>query len=637
MLLAACVYWLMVSMRSGWLTVPRTRLFTVGMLFLGWAALSVLWSPYQAVSLQWLVSLISYAALLCVVVQLVDSTKQVRRLVMVVLGMGILEAVVGGYQCFWAVDARAVRAAGTFFNPNFFASYEMAVFALACGLLCFAHPRRPSAQTSPLALALSLKGRGKEVCEKLFLWVTVGATACAFVLAQSRGALLGMVAAVGCIGIYRFGKRFAAALLVMLLLGALIPNPLQQRILTVGDQDPYAYTRLDIWENSLQRIADHPWGVGLGQYKYTSFQYRFPIEGEIVRYGKRAESAHSGYVQMAVELGVPGLALFLVGVGLMGREIVETLHRELVPWERGVVIGLAGGMVGLLVHAAVDSVFHEPALVLLLILFAGLILALKRLKAPDPPPPWRIPFAASPARVALVGVLAILSALLIIRPAAAWHIFDQGEAEMRTGKVKAAVDWYQQATQIDPGVSAYHDAVARASVVLYHQTGDVQRLREAVDELSLALALNPLDGRLAHRLGAVYLLLAGRAEPGPLREEAIKLAAMSYEQGMAADPYSPFNYFELGRIRLIQEQGEQARTLFNSALEREPNFLPALVQLIEMALQEGRREAAESDYGRLLAIQKRYEGRTLTAMERQFLEAPYQHLGRLLGAPERSL
>src|SRR5256885_5822690 len=108
--------------------------------------------------------------------------------------------------------------------------------------------------------------------------------------------------------------------------------------LLLEKKKPYAFTRLDIWKNSVERIADQPWGVGLGIYKYTSFRYRFPIEASIARFAKRAECAHNDYLQMAVELGVVGLVMFLVGLGFLGWEIRETLRLGLEPWERGMVI-----------------------------------------------------------------------------------------------------------------------------------------------------------------------------------------------------------------------------------------------------------------------------------------------------------
>jgi putative inorganic carbon (HCO3(-)) transporter len=614
-LLTALTAWVLLSMKSGALTVYRTRLVPVIAVFVAWAALWTVLSPYMAVSLQWLVSLLSYAAMLFLVLHLVESSEQVRWLVAVILGMGLFEAVVGVSQFL----AGPERPTGTFFNPNFFAAYEAAVFALAFGLLCFGSRIGPSP---------SRWGRP-------LLWVTTVIVGLAFVLAQSRGALLAITAAVGFVGWYRFGRKFLAIFLVVLLAGATIPNPLQQRIVTAG-QDPYAFTRLEIWKNSLQRISDHPWGMGLGVYKYASFQYRFPIEDAIARYAKRAESAHNEYLQMAVELGLVGLALFLTGIGLLGREIHETLRGPLESWERGVVIGLTGGLLGLLAHGAVDSVFHEPALVLLLLLFAGLVLAVRRLKISGSVPAWVAPFPYHPARAALVVVLSALLALVSIRPAAAWYAYEAGEREMSIGQAGRALERFRWATRIDPGTSAYHDAVAFAELSLYRQSGDLGWVRLAMSDLRVGLEVNPLDGRLAHRLGNLALTLADRVPEGAAKDAALEQAAAYWTQAVRLDPYAPFNYHELGKLRSAQGRAEEAQAWFERATSVEPNFLPARVSLADLALQRGRPAIAAAEYAEIVRIKERYRGRTLNPVERQFLEVESEHLKKALvasGAP----
>src|SRR5262249_37262424 len=147
--------------------------------------------------------------------------------------------------------------------------------------------------------------------QTLLLWAAIIITVCAFLSAQSRGALLAAAVIITCVGVLRFGKAGVGLLLLFLLAATLIPNPLQQRIQDIRSKDPYAYTRLEIWKDALERIAEKPFGIGIGMYKYASFRSRFPIENNIVHYGKRAESAHSEYLQMAVELGIAGLGLFL--------------------------------------------------------------------------------------------------------------------------------------------------------------------------------------------------------------------------------------------------------------------------------------------------------------------------------------
>lgn len=592
-----------------------SRLFLAGAVFVGWATLSVFRSAYPAASLHWLVSILGYGALLWLAVHFVENATQVRRLVAVILGMGFFEAAAGIYQFMWAGFP---RAKGTFFNPNFLASYEMAVFALAFGLLCYGS-----------------HGEARR-WERPVLWAVSGAAGIAFIVAQSRGALLAFVVAVGFVGFCRFGKIFPGVLVLCLLVGWAVPNPLQQRILTVGAQDPYAYTRQDIWKNSTQRLVEHPLGVGLGLYQYTSFQYRFPTEGGVSRFWKRAESAHSDLLQMGVELGWVGVIIFLAGAGLVGREIREALGGPLDPWQRGVVTGLAGGILGILVHAAVDAVFHEPALVLLLVLSTGLILVVKRLNAPDRAAVWMVPFTYQPARALLIGVLAVLLGALSIRPAAAWFSFEKGGRELATDRIDRALVWYEQAARIDPGTSSYHDAIASTRVELYRRSGEVRQLHQAVSELRIGLNLNSLDARLASRLGMLSLLLAERAGTGVEREAFLGQAAAYYELAIQMDPYSPFNYLELGKLRQGQGRDEEALTWFARATAYEPNFLPARACRAELLVKDGQKTAAMQEYAEIVKVRERYQGHGVNSLERQYLEVDLSRLQRELGVDTAS-
>lgn len=607
-LFGALTVWTIHQMRVGIIVLSRSCLFLVVVLFLGWAGLSLWWAPYKNPSVQWFISLLMYAVLFGVVLQGIQSRRQVRQVVMVLVGMGLCEGVLGIVQYGWLGEA---RAKGTFFNPNFLATYEVVVLSIVLGLLS-GIPRSEMKRW-----------------QRIFLWGIVAITFSAFMVAQSRGALLALVTVVTFIGCYRFGKIALIILIVSLIAGVLIPNPLKQRVIDVAAQDPYAFSRVDIWKNSIERIVDRPLGIGLGMYKYSSFQYRFPIESNIVRYGKRAESAHNEYLQMAVELGVGGFLIFLVGIGVWGWEVKEVLRSQQEPLERGLVTGLVGAVLGILAHSAVDSVFHEPALVILLIVCGGLVLALESIKNPDIS--FRsVSFSYHPLRLSLVLVCGAVLATLIIQPAAGWYAHERGQAEAQVGQQELALDWFRRASLIDQGTTGYHDAVARTSVQLFHQSGDPEWLVKAVEEEGQAIELNPMDGRFPYRLGTIYGLLAEQKLSKDQRNLLLNQAAQAYEQALHADPYSPLSYMALANIRLPQGRADEAKSWLQRAVATEPNFLPARALLAELTLKAGEHEAAQSEFDAIVAIKRKYEQWVLGDMERQFLDIDPYSLGRAL-------
>ncbi len=598
LLLGAVSFWLVNQMKVGTATFPRTPMLPIVFAFIGWAALSMTWAPYKNPSVQWLLSLLMYALIFGAVLHGVRTGEQIWQVTVVIVGMGLFEGMLGIVQ---STFLGQVRAKGTFYNPNFFATYVAATFSIVLGML--SGVRWKDRRGIELALLLS-------AAAILFY---------AFVMAQSRGALLALVAALAFIGCLRVGKIAIFFIILSLVVGALVPNPLKQRIADVAAHDPYAYSRVDIWKSSLARVAEQPFGAGAGLYKYTSFQHRFPIESDIVRYGKRAESAHNEYVQLAVELGVPGLMLFLLGIGIWVMGVKGSWRNRADGREQGLILGLSGAVMAILAHATVDSVFHEPTLVILLILSGGLVMAAQSSPSADNPC-WIVRCPFHPVRLALAGVVVAILAVLSIQFAAGWYAHHRGRHEAQAGRQDTALDWFRLATHVDPGTTAYHDDVAQTSVGMFHRSGDPQWLVEAAREEELARELNPLDGRFPYRLGTIYEALAKQASADPDLKRLRGEAASAYKLATEVDPYSPFNYAALARMRLSDGQLEEGQRWLEQAIEAEPHYLPAHVLLAELALQTGKSEAARREADTIDDIKRKFHGRVLNDIERQFLD-----------------
>lgn len=597
-LLGAVVAWMISQMKKSSIALARNYLAPLLVLFLVWAGLSVCGAPYKNASLQWFISLVFYVVLFGLVCQGMNKAQIAWQVLILVIAVGMFEAVLGIIQYIWFDEP---RAKGTFFNPNFFATYEVVALSLVFALLFFT------------------RGNEKNEWQKWVLWTIVAVTFVAFMLAQSRGGSLALVVVAAFIGWSRFGRVAMLILALCLVVGMMIPNPLMQRMSLVSKQDPYAFSRVQIWQNSIQRIIDRPLGFGLGMYKYTSFRYRFPVESNIVRYGKRAESAHNEYLQFAVELGVVGIGMFLIGIAMWITEVRSILRGTITPRERALVVGAAGGVLAILSHGLVDSVFHEPALVILLIVFGGLVFALQSARRSDMTE-WRVPFSYHPVRLALVLLFGGLISALILQPAAGWYAYQRGEVEAHAGKPELALQWFEAASLIDPATPGSHDAIARISIQLFHQSGNPQLLLSAVAEEKLAAELNPLDGRFPYRLGTIYGLLAMQNVPGQHRLHLLSQAAQAYELAIQADPYSPLNYMELANIRLLQGRGEEAKSWLRQAVAYEPDFLPARMRLAELSLGDGNIEEAKSEFDAIVAAQNRHGGRILNDLERRFLD-----------------
>jgi len=608
-MIAAVVVWLIDRLKAGSLHLLGNSIGPPAVTFLAWAGLSLVWSPYKTASAQWFLTLLLYGAVFLTARQSLTVEEHRRTFVWVLLTMGALEGVLGLIQFLWL---GAERAKGTFFNPNFFAAYEGAVLVLSLGLLCFTAP--------------GIHGPSRRV----LVGTTAAIAAAAFVTAQSRGALVALLAVLLLMGVFRFGKMVLAVVVVAVVVGAVVPNPLRQRIVDVSSQDPYAYTRLDIWKNSLGRSLDHPLGLGLAMYKYGSFQDRFPIVTNIVHYRKRAESAHNEYLQLLNELGIVGLGSFLFMIGIWCRDAVGGWLAQRTSHENGLFLGCAAVVLFLLLHAGMDSVFHEPALVIILLASAALIHSLcesahpLRLR-------WRVvPFLYGRGRLAFIVAGGLILSTLSLQPAVAWDAHELGKQEASQTRYRGALDWYEYAATVDPGTTGYHDSIARTAVTLFHETDDPQWLLYAGEEESIARELNRLDARFLYRLGTIYVLMADRQEFRQQKTALLRKASIFYTEAIDADPYSPFNYFELAQLHLAEGRTDSAIALLQTATRYEPNYLPGRALLAELGLKQGLPGEYRQELQNLKTLQSTYESQVIDELDRQFLHVDLYPLARAL-------
>ncbi|MBS0150584.1 MAG: O-antigen ligase family protein [Nitrospira sp.] len=595
-LLVALGTWLVTGLYRSKICIPRTVLWWPIVALLGWSGLSLLWSPYTSVSLQWVLSLLLYAVFFLLILLGADSEKRIRGFLFFILLMGLFE---GGLGIIQYLSGSEPRAKGTFFNPNFFSTYESASVVLAVSLLLFQVEH------------------GKTV--KLFLILTAIVSGIAVILAQSRGGAAGFLIALTVVGYVRYGKSTLILLFLLTLGTILFPNPLKQRMTDVGKQDPYAYTRVEIWEDATKRLYDHPMGIGLGMYKYASFQYRFPIEENIIRYGKRAETAHNEYLQLAVELGVMGLALFLVSIVIWAAEIKRVWKTDLPQQSRGILVGLCAGVLATIAHASVDSLFHEPALVLLLILEGGLAVAFGRHVRGIQTEQWWFSPTYHFSRVMLIVVALGAMTSLAIQPASAWLFVNQGNSAQANHDNVSAIKWYRYASIADPGSTAVRDGLARLCIQRFRETGVPEWLDQAASEMAVAMALNPLDGRPPYRLGTIYLMQAEQQAWAAHKISLNAEAAQAFEKSISVDPFSPFGYFELSNLYRRNGDRTAAQQLLERALSYEPNFIPARMMLVDLAQEIGHTDVASMHLKVIETIRWKYQDWTLSPLEQQFL------------------
>ena len=145
--------------------------------------------------------------------------------------------------------------------------------------------------------------------------------------------------------------------------------------------DPASFRiRLTYWRVALS-MARHNLltGVGLGNFATAYARYQYLGAGDV-------REAHSGYLQVFCETGIPGgvpFALFWAALVVGGAlNVLRAPDRRTRLW----LLGLHAGLLAFCLHAAIDINFSHPSLVMTAMVTAGLGLGWRGSETPEAAP-----------------------------------------------------------------------------------------------------------------------------------------------------------------------------------------------------------------------------------------------------------
>jgi len=195
----------------------------------------------------------------------------------------------------------------------------------------------------PLGCCLLLERR--PLWERLFCFLSLVVMVVALLLGASRGGFLGLVAAC-LVLIWRSRRRGRYAAVTIVLAGAIGLAPISplQRLLHPRQGDTQAVeNRENAWRAGFRMVEAHPLtGIGLGAFKAMMLAY---ADTE----ARRAFVAHNTYLEVAAEMGLPSLLVFLALLFFSYRSLRRTWEyasRHGPPLVRHAALGLEAGLAG---------------------------------------------------------------------------------------------------------------------------------------------------------------------------------------------------------------------------------------------------------------------------------------------------
>ena len=118
------------------------------------------------------------------------------------------------------------------------------------------------------------------------------------------------------------------------------------------------FIRLNLWQSSLQMLADHPvLGVGLDNFLYL-YQQRYILPAAMSE--PNLSHPHNWVLNFWLSLGLLGLSAFVWLVWSAFEQVVRLYRNE--PTSRPLALGAGASLVAMLVHGSVDNSYFLPDL-----------------------------------------------------------------------------------------------------------------------------------------------------------------------------------------------------------------------------------------------------------------------------------
>jgi len=222
---------------------------------------------------------------------------------------------------------------------------------------------------------------------RLFLLGSLFAMTAILLLTQSRGAFLALCVAVVLMVAVQWPRSQRSILVASVALGLALwqggIGPLADVLSNTGTISSWI-ARQEVWSRAIYMIHDFPFTeIGLSTFDQVQ-PLLYPF---FLLHGVRVHHAHNLFLQLAVDLGLPGLIAYMaiqLGVAYATWQAWQRLRRAGSGWMQALALGLLGSQAALVAHGLLDAAVWGNRVSLLPWLVFGLALALERIASEAP-------------------------------------------------------------------------------------------------------------------------------------------------------------------------------------------------------------------------------------------------------------
>lgn len=587
LVIVALMFWVLKIIDREEIRFTSTPLNLPILSFIAICVFSLIWSNSFFVSLRELPLFLAGPLLYFIIVNNVREEKQINRIIGAVIIVGAALGIYGIFQyndidfSFWASTAGRHKIFGLSGNPGYFAGYLIFPLSLA------------------ISLFLAAKNRNRKIL--LLIGILLMGTTLIVTIARSSYAAFGlslifMFLLFLLARVKRFiidNRKIFIFLLIVIILAVsmfIIPTPLNKPGTAISQiKGSISITRLidvfssgrraAIWKFTGMMIKDHPiLGSGIGTFKYNDLRYqaKFFEQGDnrsIYPYGV-ADKAHNEYLQLWVELGTIGLAIFfwlIIAYFIYG---IRYLKREKDEQKQGIMIGMMGAVVAFLVDSFFWFPLHLSANLSLLWLFIGLtmVMGLEKNAGSASKSKRNNIYKFKPILYIIVIFLAAFLCITVARPFVARTYWYYGNREVNNQNYDKAIKIYESGLKWDPylGDLYYNLGIISMGPGLYNTA--LTNFEKSAKYFDFP--------ELPQNIATIYLA------KGELDKAIDSLKqAISYQRREGTMP--PL-YVDLGNAYSQLERYEPAEIAFKNALKINANYAVAHYGLASTYLKQNK-------------------------------------------------
>ena len=595
--------------------------------------LSLIWSDSFFVSLEELPLFLAGPLLYFIIVNNIYDERQINRIIGAVIIVGFLFGIYGILQyngidfLFWIGNVERGKVFGLFGNAGYFAEYLILPL--------------------PIAISLFLVSKNKTI--KILLLIGILIMASTIALTFTRTSYLSLVISfIFMLLLFAISRRkrlfnenkiiFIIILTAMVIIVSLfvIPTSLNEKgtvLSTIKERVSISQLgsefttgrRAAIWKYTILMIKDYPLlGSGIGSFQYNSLRYqaKFFDQGDnraLYPYGV-ADKTHNEYLQLAAELGIIGLIIFIWLIFAYFYYGLKILKREKERYKQGVIIGLMGSIMAFLIDSIFWFPLHHSFTSSLFWLCLGLLVVMgskEDTAVYKSEPNKKITntkndiYQFKPLLFICIILLTTVLSTLVFRPFIARIYWYNGFKEIEKENWDNAIKIYEEALRWDPYLGPIYYDIGK---ILQNKNlyGAARKYLEEAEKYIDHPDL-PLD------LAIIYL------KNGMLDEAAIKLKqAISYQPDEKS--MLPL-YAELGNVYITQKRYKPAEIVLKDALKIDPNFINAHYGLAGAYLNQNKIEEALVELEKVIELapdsqEAKYAQNIIQQIAQEKLKAP---------------